>query len=89
MWCKLIYAAVQKVLAFAPHSRSNQSDLMQQQKQCKLIYVEGGQAFPNQIKTQSLCFSPSLLFSCVPLHPRSHLPTLPSLWSVLGLAMMA
>lgn len=27
--------------------------------------------------------------SSVPLHPRSHLPTLPSLWSVLGSAMMA
>lgn len=27
--------------------------------------------------------------SSVPLHPHSHLPTLPSLWSVLGSAMMA
>lgn len=40
-------------------------------------------------KSKLLWFSPSLSSSNVPLHPHSHLPTLPSLWSVLGSAMMA
>lgn len=63
---------------------------MQQQKNTNLFLSNSNKnrLFFSKIKLKLPLCIPSLS-SGTPLHPRSHLPTLPSLWSVLGSAMMA
>lgn len=62
-----------------------QSDLMQQQKIDQLMSNLKRKKKKKEIQTPAV----QSLLSFVSLLSRSHLPTFPSLWSVLGSAMMA
>ncbi len=65
------------------------SDLMQQRKNTNSFLFSSNKSFSSGSQMKTPVAQPLPPALSVPLHPHSHLPTLPSLWSVFGSAMMA